>query len=152
MTKYNPYSIEIFKGYDTSASESAEDKLKEEKKKRQLEVQKYKTRRKERDVADRKATNKTKIKEDDEMSFGEKALKTYEILGGDPFGVFKEPQAPRFTTPDLLSEIRSKNEALRQQGAMQKMFPLYYEKMGAKQGKFVKAKCKLGKNKKTRIT
>ena len=51
MTKYNPYSIEIFKGYDTSASESAEDKLKEEKKKRQSEDQKYKTRRKATNLA-----------------------------------------------------------------------------------------------------
>ena len=86
------------------------------------------------------------------MSFGERALKTYEILGGDPFGAFKAPPAPSFSTPDLLSEIRAKNETLRQQGAMQKMFPMYFEKIGAKKGKFVKTKCKLGKNKKTRIT
>jgi|TARA_E500000318_G_scaffold106707_1_gene115013 hypothetical protein len=156
MTKFNPYGGAAITGYLSSASKSAKDKLAEEKERRRKAVEKYKKEREQRDIEDRKASDKKKFvekeKDDDQMSFGEKALKTYELLGGDPFGAFKAPPAPRFNTPDLISEIRAKNESLRQQGAMQKMFPMYYEKMGAKEGKFVKARCKLGKNKKTRIT
>tara|TARA_R100000426_G_C4766754_1_gene89331 strand:+ start:25 stop:492 length:468 start_codon:yes stop_codon:yes gene_type:complete len=155
MTKFNPYRQAAITGYLSSASKSAKDKLAEEKERRREAVKKYKKERKQRDIEDRKSFDSKKAvskKDDDEMSFGERALKTYEILGGDPFGAFKAPPAPSFSTPDLLSEIRAKNETLRQQGAMQKMFPMYFEKIGAKKGKFVKTKCKLGKNKKTRIT
>ena len=117
-------------------------------------VQKYKTQRQKRDeedrsVADSSASPSTTTEQG--LSKGDKLLKIYETMGGDPFAFFKAPPAPVFQSRDLLGEIKEKNESLRRSGAAQKMFPMYYEKIGAKQGKFVKAKCKLGKNKKTRI-
>ena len=117
-------------------------------------VQKYKTQRQKRDeedrrVADTSASPSTTTEQG--LSKGDKLLKIYETMGGDPFAFFKAPPAPVFQSRDLLGEIKEKNESLRRSGAAQKMFPMYYEKIGAKQGKFVKAKCKLGKNKKTRI-
>ena len=128
-----------------------------EKKKRQDEVLKYKTQRQKRDEEDRRVADSsatpsvTTDQESSGMSKGEKLLKIYETMGGDPFAFFKEPPAPVFQSRDLIGEIKEKNESLRRSGATQKMFPMYYEKIGAKQGKFVKTKCKLGKNKKTRI-
>jgi len=128
-----------------------------EKKKRQDEVLKYKTQRQKRDEEDRRVADSsaspstTTDQESSGMSKGEKLLKIYETMGGDPFAFFKEPPAPVFQSRDLIGEIKEKNESLRRSGAAQKMFPMYYEKIGAKQGKFVKTKCKLGKNKKTRI-
>ena len=117
-------------------------------------VLKYKTQRQKRDeedrsVADSSASPSTTTEQG--LSKGDKLLKIYETMGGDPFAFFKAPPAPVFQSRDLLGEIKEKNESLRRSGAAQKMFPMYYEKIGAKQGKFVKAKCKLGKNKKTRI-
>ena len=117
-------------------------------------VQKYKTQRQKRDeedrsVADSSASPSTTTEQG--LSKGDKLLKIYETMGGDPFAFFKAPPAPVFQSRDLLGEIKEKNESLRRSGAAQKMFPMYYEKMGAKQGKFVTTKCKLGKNKKTRI-
>ena len=120
-------------------------------------VQKYKTQRQKRDEEDRRladasaSDSTTTDQESSGMSKGEKLLKIYETMGGDPFSFFKAPPAPVFQSRDLIGEIKEKNESLRRSGAAQKMFPMYYEKMGAKQGKFVTTKCKLGKNKKTRI-
>jgi hypothetical protein len=139
-----------------SLSEIEKERKEREKKKREDEVLKYKTQRQKRDEEDRltdaSATpSVTTDQESSEMSKGEKLLKIYETMGGDPFSFFKAPPAPVFQSRDLIGEIKEKNESLRRSGAAQKMFPMYYEKIGAKQGKFVKAKCKLGKNKKTRI-
>lgn len=117
-------------------------------------VQKYKTQRQKRDEEDRRVADSSaspSTTTEQGLSKGEKLLKIYETMGGDPFAFFKAPPAPVFQSRDLLGEIKEKNESLRRSGAAQKMFPMYYEKIGAKQGKFVKAKCKLGKNKKTRI-
>ncbi len=120
-------------------------------------VLKYKTQRQKRDEEDRLTDSSatpsvTTDQESSGMSKGEKLLKIYETMGGDPFAFFKEPPAPVFQSRDLIGEIKEKNESLRRSGATQKMFPMYFEKIGAKKGKFVKTKCKLGKNKKTRIT
>ena len=117
-------------------------------------VQKYKTQRQKRDEEDRRVADSSaspSTTTEQGLSKGDKLLKIYETMGGDPFAFFKAPPAPVFQSRDLLGEIKEKNESLRRSGAAQKMFPMYYEKIGAKQGKFVKAKCKLGKNKKTRI-
>ena len=117
-------------------------------------VQKYKTQRQKRDEEDRRVADSSaspSTTTEQGLSKGDKLLKIYETMGGDPFAFFKAPPAPVFQSRDLLGEIKEKNESLRRTGAAQKMFPMYYEKIGAKQGKFVKAKCKLGKNKKTRI-
>ena len=117
-------------------------------------VQKYKTQRQKRDEEDRRVADSSaspSTTTEQGLSKGDKLLKIYETMGGDPFAFFKAPPAPVFQSRDLLGEIKEKNESLRSSGAAQKMFPMYYEKIGAKQGKFVKAKCKLGKNKKTRI-
>ena len=117
-------------------------------------VQKYKTQRQKRDEEDRRVADSSSSPStttEQGLSKGDKLLKIYETMGGDPFAFFKAPPAPVFQSRDLLGEIKEKNESLRRSGAAQKMFPMYYEKIGAKQGKFVKAKCKLGKNKKTRI-
>ena len=117
-------------------------------------VQKYKTQRQKRDEEDRRGADSSatpSVTTEQGSSKGEKLLKIYETMGGDPFAFFKDPPAPVFQSRDLIGEIKEKNESLRRSGAAQKMFPMYYEKIGAKQGKFVKAKCKLGKNKKTRI-
>ena len=117
-------------------------------------VQKYKTQRQKRDEEDRRVADSSaspSTTTEQGLSKGDKLLKIYETMGGDPFAFFKAPPAPVFQSRDLLGEIKEKNESLRRSGAAQKMFPMYYEKIGAKQGKFVKAKRKLGKNKKTRI-
>ena len=117
-------------------------------------VQKYKTQRQKRDEEDRRVADSSaspSTTTEQGLSKGDKLLKIYETMGGDPFAFFKAPPAPVFQSRDLIGEIKEKNESLRRSGAAQKMFPMYYEKIGAKQGKFVKAKCKLGKNKKTRI-
>lgn len=117
-------------------------------------VQKYKTQRQKRDEEDRRVADSSaspSTTTEQGLSKGDKLLKIYETMGGDPFAFFKAPPAPVFQSRDLLGEIKEKNESLRRSGAAQKMFPMYYEKMGAKQGKFVTTKCKLGKNKKTRI-
>ena len=117
-------------------------------------VQKYKAQRQKRDEEDRRVADSSaspSTTTEQGLSKGDKLLKIYETMGGDPFAFFKAPPAPVFQSRDLLGEIKEKNESLRRSGAAQKMFPMYYEKIGAKQGKFVKAKCKLGKNKKTRI-
>ena len=117
-------------------------------------VQKYKTQRQKRDEEDRRVADSSaspSTTTEQGLSKGDKLLKIYETMGGAPFAFFKAPPAPVFQSRDLLGEIKEKNESLRRSGAAQKMFPMYYEKIGAKQGKFVKAKCKLGKNKKTRI-
>ena len=117
-------------------------------------VQKYKTQRQKRDEEDRRVADSSaspSTTTEQGLSKGDKLLKIYETMGGDPFAFFKAPPAPVFQSRDLLGEIKEKNESLRRSGAAQKMFPMYYEKIGAKQGKFVKVKCKLGKNKKTRI-
>ena len=57
-------------------------------------------------------------------------------------------------TPDLASEVRSRVEQKKARiASAPKMYPMYYER--ANKGKFfsksVKAKCKLGRNKKTKI-
>ena len=117
-------------------------------------VLKYKTQRQKRDEEDRRVADSSaspSTTTEQGLSKGDKLLKIYETMGGDPFAIFKDPPAPVFQSRDLIGEIKEKNESLRRSGAAQKMFPMYYEKIGAKQGKFVKAKCKLGKNKKTRI-
>ena len=117
-------------------------------------VLKYKTQRQKRDEEDRRVADSSaspSTTTEQGLSKGDKLLKIYETMGGDPFAFFKAPPAPVFQSRDLLGEIKEKNESLRRSGAAQKMFPMYYEKMGAKQGKFVTTKCKLGKNKKTRI-
>ena len=135
-------------------NEIEKERKEREKKKRQDEVLKYKTQRQKRDEEDRRVADSSatpSVTTEQGSSKGEKLLKIYETMGGDPFAFFKDPPAPVFQSRDLIGEIKEKNEALRRSGAAQKMFPMYYEKMGAKQGKFVKAKCKLGKNKKTRI-
>jgi len=150
MKPANPFSKFLMDKYKSNEAER-------EKRKRQEEVIKYKTERQKRDeedrrVADASASDSTTTdQEPSGMTKGQKLLKLYETMGGDPFAFFKEPPAPVFQGRDLIGEIKEKNESLRRSGASQKMFPMYYEKMGAKQGKFVKAKCKLGKNKKTRI-
>ena len=135
-------------------NEIEKERKEREKKKRQDEVHKYKTQRQKRDEEDRRVADSSatpSVTTEQGSSKGEKLLKIYETMGGDPFAFFKDPPAPVFQSRDLIGEIKEKNEALRRSGAAQKMFPMYYEKIGAKQGKFVKAKCKLGKNKKTRI-
>ena len=135
-------------------NEIEKERKEREKKKRQDEVLKYKTQRQKRDEEDRRVADSSatpSVTTEQGSSKGEKLLKIYETMGGDPFAFFKDPPAPVFQSRDLIGEIKEKNEALRRSGAAQKMFPMYYEKIGAKQGKFVKAKCKLGKNKKTRI-
>ena len=135
-------------------NEIEKERKEREKKKRQDEVLKYKTQRQKRDEEDRRVADSSatpSVTTEQGSSKGEKLLKIYETMGGDPFAFFKDPPAPVFQSRDLIGEIKAKNESLRRSGAAQKMFPMYYEKIGAKQGKFVKAKCKLGKNKKTRI-
>ena len=135
-------------------NEIEKERKEREKKKRQDEVLKYKTQRQKRDEEDRRVADSSatpSVTTEQGSSKGEKLLKIYETQGGDPFAFFKDPPAPVFQSRDLIGEIKEKNESLRRSGAAQKMFPMYYEKIGAKQGKFVKAKCKLGKNKKTRI-
>jgi hypothetical protein len=150
---YNPLS-EIEKERKNKRSNSRSEIEKERLKRGVL---KYKTQRQKRDEEDRRladasaSDSTTTDQESSGMSKGEKLLKIYETMGGDPFSFFKAPPAPVFQSRDLIGEIKEKNESLRRSGAAQKMFPMYYEKMGAKQGKFVKTKCKLGKNKKTRI-
>ena len=150
---YNPLS-EIEKERKNKRSNSRSEIEKERLKRGVL---KYKTQRQKRDEEDRRladasaSDSTTTDQESSGMSKGEKLLKIYETMGGDPFSFFKAPPAPVFQSRDLIGEIKEKNESLRRSGAAQKMFPMYYEKIGAKQGKFVKAKCKLGKNKKTRI-
>ena len=135
-------------------NEIEKERKEREKKKRQDEVLKYKTQRQKRDEEDRRVADSSatpSVTTEQGSSKGEKLLKIYETMGGDPFAFFKDPPAPVFQSRDLIGEIKEKNESLRRSGAAQKMFPMYYEKIVAKQGKFVKAKCKLGKNKKTRI-
>lgn len=135
-------------------NEIEKERKEREKKKRQDEVLKYKTQRQKRDEEDRRVADSSatpSVTTEQGSSKGEKLLKIYETMGGDPFAFFKDPPAPVFQSRDLIGEIKEKNESLRRSGAAQKMFPMYYEKIGANQGKFVKAKCKLGKNKKTRI-
>ena len=135
-------------------NEIEKERKEREKKKRQDEVLKYKTQRQKRDEEDRRVADSSatpSVTTEQGSSKSEKLLKIYETMGGDPFAFFKDPPAPVFQSRDLIGEIKEKNESLRRSGAAQKMFPMYYEKIGAKQGKFVKAKCKLGKNKKTRI-
>ena len=135
-------------------NEIEKERKEREKKKRQDEVLKYKTQRQKRDEEERRVADSSatpSVTTEQGSSKGEKLLKIYETMGGDPFAFFKDPPAPVFQSRDLIGEIKEKNESLRRSGAAQKMFPMYYEKIGAKQGKFVKAKCKLGKNKKTRI-
>ena len=135
-------------------NEIEKERKEREKKKRQDEVLKYKTQRQKRDEEDRRVADSSatpSVTTEQGSSKGEKLLKIYETMGGDPFAFFKDPPAPVFQSRDLIGEIKEKNESLRRSGAAQKMFPMYNEKIGAKQGKFVKAKCKLGKNKKTRI-
>ena len=135
-------------------NEIEKERKEREKKKRQDEVLKYRTQRQKRDEEDRRVADSSatpSVTTEQGSSKGEKLLKIYETMGGDPFAFFKDPPAPVFQSRDLIGEIKEKNESLRRSGAAQKMFPMYYEKIGAKQGKFVKAKCKLGKNKKTRI-
>lgn len=150
---YNPLS-EIEKERKNKRSNSRSEIEKERLKRGVL---KYKTQRQKRDEEDRRladasaSDSTTTDQESSGMSKGEKLLKIYETMGGDPFSFFKAPPAPVFQSRDLIGEIKEKNESLRRSGAAQKMFPMYYEKMGAKQGKFVTTKCKLGKNKKTRI-
>ena len=150
MKAANPFSKFLMDKYKSNEQER-------EKKRRQDEVLKYKTQRQKRDEEDRRladasaSDSTTTDQESSGMSKGEKLLKIYETMGGDPFAFFKAPPAPVFQSRDLISEIKEKNESLRRSGASQKMFPMYYEKIGAKQGTFVKSKCKLGKNKKTRI-
>jgi len=147
MKAANPFSKFLMDKYKSNEEER-------EKKKRQDEVLKYKTQRQKRDEEDRRVADSSatpSVTTEQGSSKGEKLLKIYETMGGDPFAFFKDPPAPVFQSRDLIGEIKEKNESLRRSGAAQKMFPMYYEKIGAKQGKFVKAKCKLGKNKKTRI-
>jgi len=150
MKAANPFSKFLMDKYKSNEQER-------EKKRRQDEVLKYKTQRQKRDEEDRRladasaSDSTTTDQESSGMSKGEKLLKIYETMGGDPFAFFKAPPAPVFQSRDLIGEIKEKNESLRRSGASQKMFPMYYEKIGAKQGTFVKSKCKLGKNKKTRI-
>ena len=147
---YNPLS-EIEKERENKKSNSRSEIEKERLKRG---VQKYKTQRQKRDEEDRRVADSSatpSVTTEQGSSKGEKLLKIYETMGGDPFAFFKDPPAPVFQSRDLIGEIKEKNESLRRSGAAQKMFPMYYEKIGAKQGKFVKAKCKLGKNKKTRI-
>ena len=147
---YNPLS-EIEKERENKKSNSRSEIEKERLKRG---VQKYKTQRQKRDEEDRRVADSSaspSTTTEQGLSKGDKLLKIYETMGGDPFAFFKAPPAPVFQSRDLLGEIKEKNESLRRSGAAQKMFPMYYEKIGANQGKFVKAKCKLGKNKKTRI-
>ena len=147
---YNPLS-EIEKERENKKSNSRSEIEKERLKRG---VQKYKTQRQKRDEEDRRVADSSatpSVTTEQGSSKGEKLLKIYETMGGDPFAFFKAPPAPVFQSRDFIGEIKEKNESLRRSGAAQKMFPMYYEKIGAKQGKFVKAKCKLGKNKKTRI-
>ena len=69
----------------------------------------------------------------------------------NPFSYFTDtPTTPDLDAPDLASEVRSRVEQQKARIASSpKMYPFYFER--AKQGKFVKAKCKLGKNKKTKL-
>ena len=95
----------------------------------------------------------TKPKKDSGASFSEKLGAFSQVTGIDPIqNLLEGPSRPDIDVPDLTSEVRARVEQQKARiASAPKMFPMYYEKIGAKQGKFVKAKCKLGKNKKTRI-
>ena len=87
----------------------------------------------------------------DKKTFGERLDKFSQITGINPFSYFTDtPTTPDLDVPDLASEVRSRVEQQKARIASSpKMYPFYFER--AKQGKFVKAKCKLGKNKKTKL-
>jgi len=102
--------------------------------------------------------DKKKKKEEDvikakkkKRTFGERLDKFSQLTGINPLSYFTDtPTTPDLNTPDLASEVRSRVEQQKARIASSpKMYPFYFER--AKQGKFVKAKCKLGKNKKTKL-
>jgi len=105
---------------------------------------------------DRKNKKKvTKPKKDNGASFSEKLDAFTQVTGIDPIqNLLQGPSRPDMDTPDLASEVRSRVEQKKARiASAPKMYPMYYER--ANEGKFfnksVKAKCKLGRNKKTKI-
>ena len=97
----------------------------------------------------------TKPKKDRGASFSKKLDAFTQVTGIDPIqNLLKGPSQPDMDTPDLASEVRSRVEQKKARiASAPKMYPMYYER--ANKGKFfsksVKAKCKLGRNKKTKI-
>ena len=72
-------------------------------------VQKYKTQRQKRDEEDRRVADSSaspSTTTEQGLSKGDKLLKIYETMGGDPFAFFKAPPAPVFQSRDLLGEIK----------------------------------------------
>tara|TARA_R100000995_G_C3470144_1_gene117892 strand:+ start:498 stop:863 length:366 start_codon:yes stop_codon:yes gene_type:complete len=88
-------------------------------------------------------------------NISEKLKAFSEITGIDPLQDFLEgPTQINMTPPDLASDVRARVEQQKARiASAPKMFPMYYE--NANKGKFfnktVKAKCKLGKTKKTKL-
>ena len=97
----------------------------------------------------------TKPKKDSGASFSEKLGAFSQVTGIDPIqNLLEGPSRPDIDAPDLTSEVRARVEQQKARiASAPKMFPMYYER--ANEGKFfnksVKAKCKLGRNKKTKI-
>jgi len=97
----------------------------------------------------------TKPKKDNGASFSEKLGAFTKVTGIDPIqNLLEGPSRPDIDAPDLTNEIRARVEQQKARiASAPKMFPMYYER--ANKGKFfnksVKAKCKLGRNKKTKI-
>ena len=105
---------------------------------------------------DRKKQKKvTKPKKDRGASFSEKLGAFTQVTGIDPIqNLLEGPSRPDIDVPDLTSEVRARVEQQKARiASAPKMYPMYYER--ANEGKFfnksVKAKCKLGRNKKTKI-
>ena len=96
-----------------------------------------------------------KPKKDNGASFSEKLDAFTQVTGIDPIqNLLEGPSRPDIDVPDLTSEVRARVEQQKARiASAPKMFPMYYER--ANEGKFfsksVKAKCKLGRNKKTKI-
>ena len=97
----------------------------------------------------------TKPKKDSGASFSEKLGAFSQVTGIDPIqNLLEGPSRPDIDVPDLTSEVRARVEQQKARiASAPKMYPMYYER--ANEGKFfnksVKAKCKLGRNKKTKI-
>tara|TARA_R100000231_G_C5273556_1_gene149399 strand:+ start:246 stop:668 length:423 start_codon:yes stop_codon:yes gene_type:complete len=96
-----------------------------------------------------------KPKKDSGASFSEKLGAFTQVTGIDPIqNLLEGPSRPDIDVPDLTSEIKARVEQQKARiASAPKMFPMYYER--ANEGKFfnksVKVKCKLGRNKKTKI-
>jgi len=97
----------------------------------------------------------TKPKKDSGASFSEKLGAFTQVTGIDPIqNLLEGPSRSDIDAPDLTSEVRARVEQQKARiASAPKMYPMYYER--ANKGKFfnksVKAKCKLGRNKKTKI-